>query len=447
MNVTTVPASDIPETDIEPEIGITGTPVIDPATATLYVVSKTKTLVGGSPVYTQQLHALDLSTGWVGGVAGTEKFGAPAVVQAVAKGTGDGSNSGNIFFASLSVTENQRSALLLAGGNLYVAFDSYSDSDPFHGWIFSYNAANLQSAPTFFITTPNGSRGGIGESGASPSSDVPPSSAVTGNVFVATSDGKPLDPSSGGDYPQTLVKLQTSTTGVLKVGAAFTPPNEASLEAQLKSFGTTGVLLLPSLGGAVPLAITGSEAVNGVASSPDLYVLNPGNLGLVQALCLPANGASNAPASLFGTPAYWTENNTIYVSAANDSLKAFPVVSGTFSSPSCPAAAVPVSQSTDTFDTFAGSFGASPVISWDGSNASSGVVWALDTSGYTGSASTSSPAILHAYDATNLANKLYVSPSSGSSAAGLAVKFAVPTVANGKVFVGTQTELSVFGLQ
>ncbi len=125
------------------------------------------------------------------------------------------------------------------------------------------------------------------------------------------------------------------------------------------------------------------------------------------------------------------------MAAAGGTLAAFPVVNGSFSSPSCPG---PSSQSPEVFNTY----GVSPAISSIGT--SNGIVWALDNSGYAGAAGTSSPAILHAYDATNLANELFASPASGSGAAGLAVKFAVPTVANGMVFVGTQNELSVFGL-
>lgn len=416
VGVTTVPATDIPsQTDIVPEIGITGTPVIDPTTATLYVVAKTRVLQSGVYAYKQQLHALDLTTGWVGGVVGAEKYGAPSLVQVP---------SGNAFD---SLTENQRSALLLAGSRIYVAFDSYGDTDPFHGWLFAYDAANLQTAPAVFNTTPNGSHGGIGQSGAAPSVDS------SGNVFVATFDGT-FDANSGGnDYAETLLKLQINAAS-FSVADSFTPWNQKLLQST-GPFGSTGVMLVPSsAGGAVPLAIAGSEAGS-------LYLLDRNNLGgftpggpdnVVQTLCLGA--------SLTGTPAYWVSNNTptIYVAPTGDSLKAFPLANGTFGSPSCSSGtAIPASNSADTFPFF----GASPVVSSNGST--SGIVWALDTSGY----AISAPAILHAYDAANLANELYASPSNGNGAAGLAVKFTVPTVANGKVYVGTQNELSVFGLQ
>jgi hypothetical protein len=412
MNVTTVPATDIAgQTDIVPEIGITGTPVIDLSTGTLYVAAKTKVIENGSPVYMQQLHALDLT-------AGAEKFDGPVVIQATVAGTGDGSVSGEISFHSLSLTENQRSALLLAGGNVYVAFDSYGDTDPFHGWLFAYNAANLQAAPMVFITTPNGSHGGIGESGAAPSLDA------SGNIFAATSDGTFDASTSGSDYAETLLKMQINA-GAFNIADSFTPSNELTLNISRKYFGSTGVLLLPGAAGSTAhpqLAITGDQA-------GDLYLLDRNSLatgGALQTLTF------SGP--FLGTPAYWAGNNTVYAAAAGDNLRALPLTSGTVSPPSCS------SSTLCSSDIFALN-GASPVISWDGTNAASGIVWALDTSGYV----TSVPAILHAYDATNLASELYMSPSSGTTAAGLAIKFAVPTVANGKVYLGTQDELSVFG--
>lgn len=415
--INTVAASDpnlSGETDIVPKIGITGTPVIDPATATLYCVAKTKE----NGVYMQRLHALDLTNG-------AEKFGGPTVITATVPGMGDGSAFGQISFNSLSLTENQRAALLLAGGNVYVAFDSYDDTDPFHGWLFAYNAGNLQAAPAVFNGTPNGSHGGIGESGAAPSSDA------SGNVFVATSDGT-FDGNTGGtDYAETLLKLQGGA-GSFSIADTFTPFNQLTLNLLRKPLGSTGVLLLPnSAGSAVPLAIAGNEAGN-------LYVLNRDNLGGF-ALGGPDNVVQTLSfaGSIFGTPAYWAGNNTVYVAATGDSLRTLPLTNGTLISPSC---SPPNSCSADAFALF----GASPIISWDGANVASGIVWALDTSGYT----TGEPAILRAYDATNLANKLYASPGAGDpQAAGLAVKFAVPTVANGRVYVGTQGELSVFGLQ
>jgi hypothetical protein len=300
---TTVPADDpnlSGQTDIVPEIGITGTPVIDPATATLYVVAKTRAIVNGVYVYKQELHALDLTLG-------SEKFGGPTIIQASVNGSGDGSASGRVSFDPLK--ENQRSALLLAGGNVYVAFDSYADTPPFHGWLLAYNAADLTTPPAVFNTTPNGSNGGIGESGAAPSSDA------SGNIFVATSDGT-FDANSGGeDYAETLLKLQINTGFTIADASAdtFTPSNEATLNFTHKYFGSTGVLLLPgSLGSSAHpnLATAGDQAGN-------LYLLDRNNLGgfnsggPIQMLSLGG--------SIVGTPAFWAGNNTVYLPLATTS--------------------------------------------------------------------------------------------------------------------------------
>jgi hypothetical protein len=306
--VTTVPATDITgQTDIVPEIGITGTPVIDSSTATLYVVSKTKVSQGVTPSYMQELHALDLATG-------AEKFRGPATIQASVNGTGDGSLSGEVSFDPLK--ENQRAALLLAAGKVYVAFDSYDDTDPFHGWLFAYAASDLRSAAAVFNTTPDGSRGGIGESGAAPSADAAASSGVNGNIFVATSDGT-VDHNLGGkDYAETLLKLQIGATSTFGVADNFTRSNETILNLTHKYFGSTGVLLLPDSTGTTThphLAVAGDEGGN-------LYLLDRDNLGsdsALQTLCV-------GPA-LTSTSAYWVSNNVpvIYVAAAGTTSKLF----------------------------------------------------------------------------------------------------------------------------
>ena len=300
------------------------------------------------------------------------------MIQAKVSGSGDGTQSGQVSFDPLH--ENQRSALLLAGGNVYVAFDSYEDTDPVHGWLLAYNAASLTEAPSAaFNSTPNGSRGGIGESGAAPSYDG------SGNVFVATSDGT-FDAGTGGnDYAESLLRLNANSG--LTVADRFTPPAPG-----IQLLGTDGVLLLPAAAGSAAhpnLAVAGSQAGS-------LYLLDRNNLtndGALGTICF---GAS---ASLTGTPAYWNSNGTptIYVAAAGGTLAAFPVVNGSFSSPSCPG---PSSQSPEVFNTY----GVSPAISSIGT--SNGIVWALDNSGYAGAAGTSSPAILHAYDATNLGRRI-----------------------------------------
>ena len=417
--VTPVPASDILGSGISPEIGITGTPVMDRVSGTLYLVAGTKEAsVSGLPIYLHRLHALDL-------VTGSDKFGGPVVISAIAPGSGDGSDgTEQVPFDPLA--ENQLAALQLAGGRVYVAFGGHDQANLFHGWLLVYDAATLQQTGVF-NTTPNGKRGGIGHNGAAPSVDA------DGNVYVATSQGTfdaNLTEPFRKNFGQTVMKLQPSP--ILTIANiftdTFTPFNHSSLSLDQIAFGSSGVLMLPEQAGAlVPrLAVVGAE--NGV-----LYLVNRDDLGgftasgpddvSVQTLNLARN--------IYGTPAYWQDTLTLYVAAAGDALKAFSLAGGTL-------AGAPNSQTSAIF----ASPGASPAVSSNG--AGGGIVWVLDTSG--ADSDPAGPAVLRAYDAANLASELYSSALKAEDAAGPAVRLAVPTVANGRVYVGTRNELSVYGL-
>ena len=410
---TTVPSVDVGTTDITPEIGITGTPTIDPGAGILYVSAETKEVSGGGPLYIHRLHALDMLTG-------NEKPGSPVVIRASVAGTGDGTAGGQVAFDGL--TANQRAALLLAGGNVYVAFASHADLDPYHGWLlaYTYSGSALAQVATF-NTTPNGLRGSIWQSGAPPSADA------SGNIFAVTSNGTFDLAAPRTDYAETLLRLQVSgSPASFSVADTFTPSNQIVLTANNTPLGSTGALLLPDQTGTHPhVAIFGDL-------TGKLYVANRDNLGgftpggpdkILQTL--------NLPAEITSTPAYSSATAAIYVAAAYDHLKMFTFFGGTL-------AASPTSQSTVTFP-FPGE---SPTISSNGT--SGAVVWILDTSGF--GAAPSAPAVLRAYDAANLASELYDSAQNSADGAGAAVKFTVPTVANGKVYVGTQTEISVYGL-
>jgi hypothetical protein len=409
---TTVPSSN----NITPEIGITGTPVIDPSTRTLYVVAETREGAPGAYTYVHRLHALDLFTG-------QEKFGGPVVITASVAGTGDGNDGrGNVAFDAL--VENQRAALQLFGGQVYMAFASNGDQGAYHGWLLAYDAATLAQTAVF-NTTPDGSAGGIWQSGAALSVD-----AASGNVFLGVGNGTfDADSSTAPntDYGETLLQLSVSP-GAFSILGSFTPYDQAILTTADNDFASTGVLLLPDAAGSSlqpHLALIGGKAGY-------LYLVDRDHLGgytsggpdnVVQKVNL--NGA------LFGTPAYWngTNNGTIYVAPSGQPLEAFAMTNGILASS-------PSSQSAQTF-----AFPPpSPVISSDGTH--NGVVWVLDNSGY----AAGQPTVLHAYDATNLSNELYNSTQKKGDAAGPAVKFTVPTVANGKVYVGTQNEITVYGL-
>lgn len=402
--ISTVPSIDVGSDDIVPEIGITGTPVIDPQSQTLYVVAKTKE----NGTYVQRLHALDTTTG-------AEKFGGPAVIQASLPGTGDGTDGANILFDALH--QNQRAALLLANDVVYIAFASHGDVDPYHGWLLGYDAATLQQV-AIFNATPNGSRGGIWQSGGGPSADA------SGNIFVITGNGT-FDADAGGtDFGDSFLRL-TQSVGVLTPVDFFTPFNQADLEAADIDLGSTGPVLLPDQAGT-----DHPHLVLGAGKDGNAYLVDRDNMGkfnstdnsqIVQTLTVSANG-------VFGSPAFW-ENN-IYFLPVLDVLKAFQLSSGLLST-------TPTSEASAVF----GYPGASPVISANGST--NGIVWVLDNSAF----ATSDPAVLYAYDATDVTRELYDSTQAGSrDQAGPAVKFTVPTVANGKVYVGGQNQVTVFGL-
>jgi hypothetical protein len=399
--VTPVPSSDLSDAgiapDIAPEIGITGTPVIDRASGTLYVVAKTKESTTSGPDYFQRLHALDI-------VTGSEKFGGPVKIAATALGNGDGTENGNVSFDPL--LENQRAALQLINGKVYIAFTGHDPTSGFHGWLLVYDAAALAQVDVF-DATPDRSRGGII---AAPSTDF------TGNIYVATGHGAfdASPPLSGKDFGQTLLELSPPPLTITNTSKdSFTPSNQALLTANQSDFGATGVLILPDQTGAPNPHLATVGGTNGV-----LYLLNRDNLG---GFASPGIKTLNFPGAIYGTPAYWqgTLQNTLYIAAAGDALKAFSLAGGTLADAAS-------SQSTATF----GLQGASPVVSSNG--ISGGVVWVLDTGG-----APTAPAVLHAYDAANLAHELYNSAVKTTDAAGPAISLAVPTVANGKVYVGT----------
>ena len=421
--ITTVPPADTGEAgDINTIIGITGTPVIDPATRTLYVVAKTKEPTN----YFQRLHALDLATG-------NEKFGGPANISSAltVPGTGDtgdsstcSSSAGNVPFCPLR--ENQRPGLLLLNGMVYVAWASHGDIQPYHGWVIGYKAADLTQAPVLFNTTPNGGLGGIWMTGTGPAADA------SGNIYVISGNGTFDTMAPRADYGDSLIKLSTAGGG-LSVADFFTPANQSFLDSNDFDVGSGGAIVLPDSAGSPThrhLLIGGDkQGVLYVIDRDSMTGFNPNGDQILQKVPVTA-GPACIICGLFSTPAYW--EGKLYVVAIRDVLKQYTVVNGTLS-------LLPAVQASDMF----GVPGATPAVSSNG--ATNGIVWVLDTTNNGTNGSVSGAAVLFAYDATNL-NKLFSSPPSGAGAAGNAVKFTVPTVANGKVYVGTQTELSVFGL-
>jgi hypothetical protein len=395
--------------DLTPEIGITGTPVIDPATGTLYVVAKTKERNGANVAYEHRLHALDITTG-------TSRPGSGRALQASVPGTtSPNDGNGRVLFQSLR--QNQRAALLLNDGVVSVAFSSHCIILPYQGWVLAYDAKTLDPLGAFSVVPndPKG-KGGIWHSGGGPAADA------GGNVFVMTGDG-PFDAASGGNsYSDSVLKL---TNGSLTVSDYFTPFNQLELEAADADMSSGGPLLLPDQPVGPPHLMV-SAGKQGV-----VYLLNRDNMGGFQAgsdsqIVQSFGSCETGSCSMRSTPAYF--NNRVYTVAATDRLKAYSLVDGRLSLPLS-------AQSANTFRWP----GATPAISADGST--NGIVWALETNG------SGAPAVLRAYPAATVSTELYNSTqNSARDDPGPAVKFAVPTIANGKVYVGTQGQLSVFGL-
>jgi hypothetical protein len=421
---TTVPNGDVSSMDIQPVIGITGTPVIDPLTNTLYLVGKTKE----SGTYVQRLHALDVTTG-------SEKFAGPVALSGRVAGNGNGSSGGMLDWDPK--WENNRAGLLLLDGILYAAFGAHGDNGPFHGWILAYNASTLKQTGVWCATA-NGIGAGIWMSGAGLSADTgnPTGSSPGGRIFISTGNGtydasKPYTNSM--DYGDSLVRLEL-TNGVMKVADAFTPLNQSALSSPDRDVASGGVLLLPdqSAGGHTHLLVE-------VGKEGRIYVVDRDNMGGFSSTSdniveeIPVNNAGQTnqnfqTGALFGMPAYG--HNTVYLWGNADNLKSFPLSNGTIS-------ATPSNRGSQ----YAAFPGPTPATSSNlGGNP---IVWTVETDNYNAGGS----AQLQAYDATNITNTLYNSSTNPTrDATGPAVKFVVPTVAHGKVYVGTANAVSVYGL-
>jgi len=405
-------------TDIVPFVGITGTPVIDENTFKMYVVAANQTIATTAalnPIYSLRLYALDLTT-------------LPPEIETGGVPIATPPGQTPSFDATI---ENQRPALLLDNGIVYVGFGSYGGTCvidpmtmapcPYHGWLFGYDSSSLQQTGVFDVA-PDAvglPGGGIWQSGGGPSADS------KGSVFVVAGDG-PFGSIRGGmNFSDSFLRLITS--GGLSVADFFTPCNQAALEAAGQDVGTSAPVLVLNSTSQPDLLIGGSK--NG-----SLYVVNPGNMGGYDNSCtrdLPprVQVVPLGAGPILSTPMFW--NDFVYVAPGNANLMSFRVSGGNLASS-------PTSQSPETL----GPQGATPVISSNGTN--NAILWLIDSTG----ATTNTPAVLRAYDPNNSLREIYSSPTDAAShdTAGPAVKFTLPTVANGKVYVGTQTELDVYGL-
>lgn len=431
VTATTVPNGDVSTGDIVPEIGITGTPVIDLSTNTIYVVGKTKE----NNNYIQRLHALDITTG-------LEKLSGPVTLAGQVSGSGNGSSGGVLNFDPK--WENNRPGSLLLNGILYLGFAAHGDNGPWHGWILAYNAATLQQT-SVWCSTSNGLGSGIWMSGAGLAADTFNSgNAPGGRLFVATGNGafnattKPYTNSMS--YGDDLVRLDTNN-GVMTVGDHFTPLNQSDLNARDADVASGGVLLLPdqAAGGHTHLMMqVGKEGRIYIVDRDNLGGFNSASDNIVQEV--PVNNASQTNQTykmngLWSMPAYW--NGNIYVWGNGDHLKAFSFANGLLGNLDASNLPNPTSVSNES----SGFPGATPVVSSNGT--SNGIVWDITDDAY----NSNGQSVLYAHDATNVATLLYSSATNGTrDNPGIATKFVVPVVTNGKVYVGTANFLSIYGL-
>jgi hypothetical protein len=404
---------------ISPEIGITATPVIDPSSGTMYVVAQTKDTTGTAPTYHQKLHALDLATG-------AEKFAGPVEITGSVAGTGDGGTT--VTFHAQDYKE--RPGLVLSNGVIYTSWASHCDINPSgrnaHGWVIGYDASTLTQT-SVFCTSPNGNLNTIWQGNGSLAVDA------DGNLYFETGNGS--SGPSNGNYDEAFVKL--SPTGGLHVVDYFIPANFQALDNADKDLGSGAPVALPDAAGSTQHP----HLLVGAGKDGRIFLIDRDNMGQLNN---PPNGpdqivqelpANTVNGGSWDTPAYFMDSNGdqwIYYAGNGDRLKAFSISSAQLSTS-------PTSQSANSFT---GSYGATPVISANGTT--DGIVWAVREG---------SPAVLYAYDATNLANQLYNSSQAGTrDQLGQGVKFFTPTVAGGKVFVATTSSnnatntLTVFGL-
>lgn len=406
--VTTVPSADVDEAgcqssaSIGVEVGITGTPVIDPTANQLFVVVRTKE----NGTYVQRLHAIDITTG-------NEVSGSPVVIQASVQGIGEGSyGSGTVAFNSL--LENSRPGLLLMNGVVYIVFSSLCDKHPYHGWVLGYDESTLAQV-SMLNTSPNGSATGIWQSGNGIVGE-----ASTGYIYLSTGNGW-FDVNGGGvDYGDTVMKLST-TGNALGVVDYFTPHNQDTLDFNDLDMGSGGCLLLPDQP-TPPIHL-----LTCVGKEGNVYLLNRDNMGQFN----PSGDTQILESLMIGmawsSPAYWL--NQTYFWGQTDVLRAYRLYGSLLS-------ATPVSLGTKT------SLNPPPTPTVSANGATNGIVWAVITSAF----KTGGPAILRAYDAANVSRQIFSSSAIAANTAGPAVKFVVPTVADGQVFVGTQSEVDVYGI-
>jgi hypothetical protein len=395
---------------VTPEIGITSTPVINRpkgSNGVIYVVAMSKDSSGN---YYQRLHALNATNG-------VELYKGPVAIAAQYPGTGDNSSGGFVVFDPAQYKE--RSGLLLEEGMLYLTWASHCDIRPYTGWIMGYNPTTL-AQKTVINVTPNGNEGAIWGAGAGLTADS------AGNIFfldangvfdtTLTSSGFP----TSGDYGNAFIHL-TNKSG-LAVADYFEMDNGVQESDSDTDLGSGGALLLPTMKDA-----SGNtwQLAAGAGKDSNLYIVNRTSMGkfgsssnnIYQEL------AGALPGGLWSMPAFF--NNRLYFGPVNQPILAFQFKNALLGN----------KAAAKTTHAFAYP-GATPSISANANQ--NGIVWVAENT---------NPAVLHAYNATNLVELYNTNQAAGGrDQFGAGNKFITPLIINGKVYVGTTTGVGVFGL-
>jgi outer membrane protein assembly factor BamB len=396
---------------ISPSIGVTATPVIDRSSGpngAIYLVAMSEDALGN---YYQRLHALDLTTG-------AELFGGPTTIAATYPGKGLGSKGGTLTFEPELYAE--RAGLLLLNGTIYMGWSSHCDIPPYTGWLMAYSESTLQQTSVLNLS-PNGGRGTIWQSGAAMASDGTNIYFLDANGTFDTTLNSSGFPSYG-DYGNAFLKV--STSGGLAVADYFAMYNTVEQSDRDNDFGAGAALLLPpqitSKGATVNLAV-------GAGKDGNIYLANEANMGKFSAKnnnAIYQEVKAALGTGMWAMPAYF--NGSIYFGPESGSLKQFTLTSAKLSTAA-------VSESTQTFKYP----GTTPSVSANGTT--NGIVWTVEHV---------DPSVLHAYEASNLGTELYNSDQAAHNRDhfGVATHFGVPTISNGKVYVGTNNGVAVFGL-
>ena len=410
--VSLLPSGESPSGDhgcgqISPQIGITSTPVIDRtsgAHGTIYVVAMSR---NSSNKYFQRIHALDVTNG-------QEEFGGPVAVQAQYP-----KKKGSVTFDPGQYAERQ--GLLLLNHVIYTGWSSHCDQNPYTGWIIGYNETTLAQTSILNLT-PNGSEGSIWQSGAGMASDGSSIYFLDANgTFDTKLDGRGFP--SLGDYGNGFIKVTPMKSGKLTVTDYFNMFNTVAESNNDEDLGSGGALILPAMvdanGVTRHLAMAAGKDSNiYIVERANMGKFNPNSNHIYQEIDNALSGG------IWSMPAYF--NGSVYYGSVGNNLLQFQFTQAKLSTS-------PVSKSATNF----GYPGSTPSVSANG--ATNGILWAIEHSG---------PDVLHAYDATNLANELYNSnqAASGRDQFGSASHFGTPTIINGKVYVGTDNSVAVFGL-